>query len=113
GAVGYVYQEVGCDTGAGNRVGCFRSAVVSAGPQLGFIIPLTSEVQGYLNLKSYWEFGNHDRPAGWNGWVTFAVAPAEQTPSAASRRMRSMKPLPRHEWASGGVRSAPAALVGG
>ena len=85
-----VYQEVGCDTGAGNRVGCFRSAVVSAGPQLGFIIPLTSEVQGYLNLKSYWEFGNHDRPAGWNGWVTFAISPAEQTPSAASRRMRSM-----------------------
>jgi len=90
GAVGYVYQEVGCDTGAGNRVGCFRSAVVSAGPQLGFIIPLTSEVQGYLNLESYWEFGNHDRPAGWNGWVTFAISPAEQTPSAASRRMRSM-----------------------
>src|SRR5262245_17125097 len=41
GAVGYVYQQVGCDTGAGNRVGCFQSQVVGAGPQLGFIIPLT------------------------------------------------------------------------
>jgi hypothetical protein len=33
--------------------------VVGAGPQLGFIIPLTTETQGYLNLKSYWEFANH------------------------------------------------------
>ena len=31
GAVGYVYQEVGCDTGAGNRVGCFKSQVVGVG----------------------------------------------------------------------------------
>jgi hypothetical protein len=87
GAVGYVYQEVGCDTGAGNRVGCFKSQVVGAGPQLGFIIPLTTEMQGYLNLKSYWEFANQNRPDGWNAWVTFVISPAEQTPSAPPRRM--------------------------
>ena len=57
------------------------------GPQLGFIIPLTTETQGYLNLKSYWEFANQNRPAGWNGWVTFVISPAEQTPSTAPRRM--------------------------
>jgi len=35
-------------------VGCFQSQVVAgAGPQLEFIIPLTIERQGYLNLKSY------------------------------------------------------------
>jgi hypothetical protein len=87
GAVGYVYQEVGCDTGSGNRVGCFKSQVVGAGPQLGFIIPLTTETQGYLNLRSYWEFANQNRPDGWNAWVTFVISPAEQTPSAATRRM--------------------------
>ena len=38
GAVGCVYQEVGCDSGSGDRVGCFRSRVVGVGPQLGFII---------------------------------------------------------------------------
>jgi hypothetical protein len=65
GAVGYVYTEVGCDSGSGDRVGCFQSQVVGAGPQLGFIIPLTTETQGYLNLKSYWEFANQNRPAGW------------------------------------------------
>jgi hypothetical protein len=37
-------------------VGCFQSQVAGAGPQLEFIIPLTTERQGYLNLKSYWEF---------------------------------------------------------
>jgi hypothetical protein len=87
GAVGYVYTEVGCDSGSGDRVGCFQSQVMGAGPQVGFIIPLTTETQGYLNLKSYWEFANQNRPAGWNGWVTFVISPAEQTPSAASRRM--------------------------
>jgi hypothetical protein len=87
GAVGYVYKEVGCDSGSGDRVGCFQSQVVGMGPQLGFIIPLSATTQGYLNLKSYWEFASHDRPAGWNAWVTFVISPAEQTPSTAPRRM--------------------------
>jgi hypothetical protein len=87
GLVGYVYQEVGCDSGSGNRVGCFQSRVVGVGPQLGFIIPLSTTMQGYLNLKSYWEFANQNRPDGWNAWVTFVISPAEQTPSASPRRM--------------------------
>src|SRR5262249_40860551 len=87
GVVGYVYRELGCDSGSGDRVGCFQSQVVGAGPQLGFIIPLTTEMQGYLNLKSYWEFANQNRPDGWNAWVTFVISPAEQTPSAPPRRM--------------------------
>jgi hypothetical protein len=44
-------------------------------------------MQGYLNLKSYWEFANQNRPDGWNAWVTFVISPAEQTPSTAPRRM--------------------------
>jgi len=87
GLVGYVYQEVGCDSGSGDRVGCFQSRVVGVGPQLGFIIPLTTTTQGYLNLKSYWEFANQNRPDGWNAWVTFVISPAEQTPSTPPRRM--------------------------
>ena len=34
GLVGYVYKEVGCDSGSGDRVGCFQSQVVSVGPRL-------------------------------------------------------------------------------
>jgi hypothetical protein len=87
GLVGYVYKEVGCDSGSGDRVGCFQSQVVGVGPQVGFIIPLSTTMQGYLNLKSYFEFANHSRPDGWNAWATFVISPAEQMPSAPTRRM--------------------------
>src|SRR5262249_36966438 len=86
-AVGYVYTEVGSDSGSGDRVSWFQSQEWDRRPQVGFIIPLTSETQGYLNLKSYGEFANQNRSASWNGWVTFVISLAEQTPSAASKRM--------------------------
>jgi hypothetical protein len=87
GLVGYVYKEIGCDSGTGDRVGCFQSQVVGVGPQLGFIIPLSTTTQGYLNIKGYKEFAALDRPDGWNTWVTFVISPAEKTPSAPPRRM--------------------------
>jgi hypothetical protein len=91
GLVGYVYDEIGCDSGSGDRVGCFQSRVFGIGPQVGFIIPISKTTQGYLNIKGYKEFDNANRPDGWNAWVTFVLSPAEQTPSSASaRRMRSM-----------------------
>jgi hypothetical protein len=90
GLVGYAYDEIGCDSGSGNQVGCFQSRVFGVGPQLGFIIPISKTAQGYLNLKGYKEFDNANRPDGWNAWVTFVLSPAEHTPSASSRHMRSM-----------------------
>jgi hypothetical protein len=91
GLVGYVYNELGCDSGSGDRVGCFQSRVNGIGPQVGFVIPM-GMTKGYLNLKAYKEFDNANRPDGWNAWVTFVLSPAEQMPSASSsaRRMRSM-----------------------
>jgi len=91
GVVGYIYDEVGCDSGSGDRVGCFQSRVFGVGPQVGFIIPISAATQGYLNIKGFREFNNANRPDGWNVWVTFVLSPAQQTPSASStRRMRSM-----------------------
>ena len=90
GLVGYAYDEIGCDSGSGNRVGCFQSRVFGVGPQVGFIFPVSRTIQGYLNIKGYKEFENANRPDGWNTWVTFALSPAEQAPSTPSRRMRSM-----------------------
>ena len=74
GLVGYIYKEIGCDSGSGDRVGCFQSQVFSVGPQIGFLFPV-GDMQGYLNLKAYGEFGNANRPAGWNTWVTFSISP--------------------------------------
>jgi hypothetical protein len=74
GLVGYVYKEIGCDSGSGDRVGCFQSQVVGVGPQIGFLFPV-GDMQGYLNLKAYGEFDAANRPRGWNTWVTFAISP--------------------------------------
>lgn len=86
GLVGYVYKQLGCDSGFGDRVGCFRSQVAGAGPQVGFIFPV-GDMQGYLNLKAYKEFAAENRPEGWNAWVTFAISPAAPTPTAPPKRI--------------------------
>jgi hypothetical protein len=87
GLVGYVYQEVGCDSGSGDRVGCFQSRVLGVGPQVGYIFPIGDKLQGYLNLKGYGEFDAANRPSGWNVWLTFNLAPAAPTPPTSTRPM--------------------------
>lgn len=86
GLVGYLYNQLSCDSGAGDRVGCFESRVAGIGPQIGYIFPLSESYQGYLNLKGYWEFASENRPDGWNVWLTFAISPAEQRKAAAASR---------------------------
>jgi hypothetical protein len=87
GLVGYLYQEIGCDSGSGDRVGCFQSRVIGVGPQVGYIFPISDKWQGYLNLKAYGEFDNANRPAGWNLWLTFNLSPAAATPPTPTRPM--------------------------
>jgi hypothetical protein len=86
GAVGYLYNQVSGDSGAGDLVGSFESRVVGAGPQIGYIFPL-GDMQGYLNLKGYAEFDAHDRPSGYNVWLTFAISPTAPTPPAPKAPM--------------------------
>jgi len=80
GLVGYVYKEIGCDSGSGDHVGCFQSQVLGVGPQLGFIFPIGG-MQGYLNVKAYAEFDSRDRPDGWNTWVTLSISPGAPPPA--------------------------------
>ena len=90
GVVGYAYKDIGCDSGSGDRVGCFRSQVFGIGPQIGFVIPL-GDLQGYLNFKGYKEFDAKDRAHGWNTWLTFVISPAPKQPTPPS-----LTPPPRH-----------------
>jgi hypothetical protein len=91
GAVGYVYDQISGDSGSGDHVGPFESRVVGVGPQIGYIFPL-GNYQGYLNLKGYGEFDAHDRPHGYNAWLTFSISPpTPTTPASASPRMMMMK----------------------
>jgi hypothetical protein len=84
GLVGYAYKDIGCDSGSGNRVGCFQSQVLGVGPQIGYIFPIGG-MQGYVNLKAYGEFDGSDRPSGWNAWLTFVISPAAAAPPATTR----------------------------
>jgi hypothetical protein len=33
-------------------------------------------MEGYVNLKAYGEFDAHNRPSGWNAWLTLSISPA-------------------------------------
>jgi len=78
GIVGYAYGQLSCDSGSGDRVGCFESRVFGIGPQIGYLFPV-GDMQGYLNLKAYGEFDNANRPDGWNVWLTFSISPERPT----------------------------------
>jgi hypothetical protein len=86
GLVGYAYDQVSPDGGSGNLVGSFESRVFSVGPQLGYIFPIAGK-QGFLGLKSYFEFDAKNRPEGWNTWLTFAISDAPPTVSVAPTQM--------------------------
>ena len=83
GAVGYFYDQLTADSGAPVILGDNKSRIAAAGPQIGYLFPI-GNMQGYLNLKSYIEFGAENRAQGWNTWLTFAISPAApETPPAA------------------------------
>jgi hypothetical protein len=74
GAVGYFYEQISPDSGCAPQFCPFESGVIGVGPQVGFILPLGG-VQAYLNLKAYGEFAGHDRPTGFNTWLTLSFSP--------------------------------------
>jgi hypothetical protein len=82
GAVGYFYDQVSGDTGGNPLLGDFKSRVAAVGPQIGYVIPV-GKLQGYLNVKGYWEFAAQNRPDGWNVWLVFSISPPAPSPPAA------------------------------
>lgn len=89
GLVGYLYDQISCDGGSGDRVGCFESRVMSVGAQVGYIVPM-GELQGYVNLKAYKEFESQNRPEGWNVWLTLVLSPATAAPPPAATPTKRM-----------------------
>jgi hypothetical protein len=74
GAVGYFYQQLTGDSGAGATLGAFKGRVAGIGPQFGYFFP-AGRMQGYVNLKGYYEFAAENRPEGWNVWLSVAFSP--------------------------------------
>jgi hypothetical protein len=86
GAVGYFYNQLSDDRGAPAILGGFRSRVIGVGPQIGYLFPV-GNMQGYLNLKGYYEFDARNRAEGWNTWLTLAISPAAQAPSSTPSKL--------------------------
>jgi hypothetical protein len=83
GAVGYFYEQISPDRGCAPQLCPFESGVIGVGPQVGYILPIGG-VQAYLNLKAYGEFAGHDRPTGFNTWLTLSFSPiAPNNPKSA------------------------------
>ena len=85
GAVGYLYNQLSGDSGAGAALGEFKSRVAAIGPQIGFFFPLNTW-QGYLNLRAYYEFAAEHRLEGWNAFVAFSIEPPEKKGSIPASR---------------------------
>ena len=108
GLVGYVFNQLSCDSGAGDRVGCFESRVMGVGPQIGYIFPLGT-LQGYINLKGYKEFDAAHRPDDWNVWLTFSISPRAKRGAAAGHDQEvagALEPRSRSltaRWSKGGA----------
>lgn len=74
GVAGYAYQQITDDSGQNPILGGFRSRVFGVGPQIGYNFPV-ADMQGFLGLRAYGEFGAANRPSGWNTWLTFSISP--------------------------------------
>lgn len=81
GAAGYIYRQLGADSGPGATLGPFQSQVMGVGPQIGYAFKLGG-VQFDAGFRGYREFAAENRPEGWNIWFTLAVARVHK-PAAA------------------------------
>jgi hypothetical protein len=75
GAVGYFFQQITPDSGAAAFLGTNESRIAGIGPQIGYLFPV-GNLQGYVNLKGYWEFAAENRASAWNTWVTLSLSPS-------------------------------------
>jgi hypothetical protein len=74
GAVGYFFQQLTDDSGCAPALCPFKSHTIGIGPQAGFIFP-AGELQGYFNLKAYWDVDTQNRASGYTVWATLAFSP--------------------------------------
>jgi hypothetical protein len=72
GVVGYVYDQISADSGAGDRLGAFESKIAAAGPEIGHPFAAYGRA-GYINLRAYWEFGAVHRVEGRAVYLTVAI----------------------------------------
>ena len=85
GLAGYLYQQVTGDSGPGAKLGPFLGRAIGVGPQIGFIIPISDDYQGYLNLRGYRDLEVENRAKTWTAFVTFAISPKAPEPPPSAK----------------------------
>jgi hypothetical protein len=48
------------------------SRIAAVGPEVGYFFPVGKE-KAYVNVKAYRDFGEQNRAAGWNFWLSLAL----------------------------------------
>lgn len=81
GVVGYFYDQLTADRGCAPILCPFESRTAGIGPQLGYLFP-AGNMQGYANLKAYWDYDAENRAHGYTVWLTLAFSP--KSPGAAA-----------------------------
>ena len=76
GVVGFAYQQLTGDSGAGATLGDYKGRTLGIGPQIGHMFKAWEGYSGYANLKGYKEFGVENRAEGYSVWFTLVFSPA-------------------------------------
>jgi hypothetical protein len=72
GIVGYVYYQLGGDSGSGDKVGAFKSRVAAVGPELGYAFKVNGQAASFA-LRGYWEFWAQNRLEGYALFATLSI----------------------------------------
>jgi hypothetical protein len=92
GVLGYFFDQLTADSGCAPALCPFKSRTAGVGPQFGYLFP-AGAMQGYLNLKAYWDYDTQNRAHGHTAWVTLAFSP--KAPTAEAPPSMVTKALPR------------------
>jgi hypothetical protein len=74
GVVGYFFNQLTADRGCAPTLCPFLSRTAGIGPQFGYLFP-AGDLQGYVNLKGYWDYETENRAHGYTVWLTLAFSP--------------------------------------
>ena len=72
GLVGYHYEQITGDSGAGAVLGSFKGRVTALGPHVGFTLPIAGKPIG-IKARFYSEFNVKNRLEGHAGYVTISI----------------------------------------
>jgi hypothetical protein len=72
GVAGYGYWQLTGDRGDGAILGANKGRVYGMGPEAGYFFPFSGS-KGVVSFRVNWDFGEQNRAAGWNTFVSLLL----------------------------------------